>query len=92
MNCNANCGFTDKEQMTDLLMSEKYLAGCYGSYLLESATPEVVSSLRELQSDVYGAQQQLFQDMNSRGWYPVTKAEEQKIGQTKMKFSAMVTQ
>jgi spore coat protein CotF len=41
--------------------------------------------------DTQEMQQKLFQEMNSRDWYPVTKAEEQKIGQAKMKFSAMVT-
>ena len=92
MSCNSNCGFQDKEKMTDMLMSEKLLASSYNSYLLEAATPEVVRCLSELLSDTHSAQQQLFQEMNSRGWYPLTKAEEQKIGETKMKFSAMVTQ
>jgi hypothetical protein len=28
--------------------------------------------------------------MNSRGWYPVTKAEDQKIAQAKQKFGSFV--
>jgi spore coat protein CotF len=91
MNCNANCGFGDKERATDLLQSLKYLTGVYNSSLLEAATPEVVGCLHELLRDTQEMQQKLFQEMNSRDWYPVTKAEEQKIGQAKMKFSAMVT-
>ena len=35
-------------------------------------------------------QQQLFREMNSRGWYPVTKAEDQKFSQAKKKFGAAV--
>lgn len=87
-----NCAFQEKEQMTDLLMNEKYLAGCYNSYLLEAATPEVLRCLSELLNDTHSTQQQLFEEMNSRGYYPLTKAEEQKIGEAKMKFSAMVGQ
>lgn len=92
MNCNVNCAFGDKEKITDLLMSEKYLASCYGSDLLEAATPEVVSCLKDLLGDTFSMQEQIFGEMNSRGWYPVAKAEDQKLNQTKMKFGAMVTQ
>ena len=91
MNCNANCGYGDKERAMDMLQSVKYLTGVYNSFLLEAATPEVVSCLQELLRDTQNMQQKLFQEMNSRDWYPVTKAEEQKIGQTKMKFASMVT-
>ena len=86
------CAFNEKEQMTDLLQGEKYLAGCYNSYLLECATPEMMRCLEGLLRDMHSMQQQLFMEMNSRGYYPVTKAEESKIGELKMKFAAMVSQ
>ena len=86
-----NQAFTDKEQMSDLLQSEKYLTGCYNSYLLEAATPEVKRCLAAMLTDTHSMQQQIFADMNSRGWYPVTKAEEQKITAAKQKFSAAVS-
>ena len=35
--------------------------------------------------------QQLFQEMNSRGWYPVTKAEEQKLSQAKQQYATTVS-
>ena len=87
-----NCSFTDKDRATDLLNTEKHLASCYGSQLLEAATPEVVACLKELQGSTYSMQEQLFAEMNSRGWYPVAKAEEQKLNQTKMKYSVPVSQ
>jgi spore coat protein CotF len=85
------CQFNEQDKATDLLQSEKYLAGCYNSYLLEAATPEVKQCLSGLLSDTHSMQQRLFEDMNSRGWYPVTKAEEQKIMSAKQKFSAKVS-
>ena len=86
------CVFTEKEQMSDLLQSEKHLTGCYNSYLLESATPEVKRCLSSLLGDTHTMQEQLFEEMNSRGYYPVTRAEEQKISAAKQKFGAMVSQ
>lgn len=83
-----NCNFTDKEWATDLLISEKYLASCYCSFLAECATPEMKQSLWGLLSDTHDMQQQLFEEMNSRGWYPVTKAEDTKINTVKQKFAA----
>lgn len=89
MNC---CTFGDKEQMTDLLQSEKFLASAYNSYVLECATPEVARCLSELLCDTHTAQQQLFEEMQSRGWYSVTKSEEQKIMQAKQKLGSLVCQ
>jgi spore coat protein CotF len=91
MNGMGNCNFGDKEQMTDLLSLEKHLAGSYNSFLLEAATPEVVRCLTETHGDTLSMQQRLFHEMNSRGWYPTPKAEEQKLMQTKQKFSAAVS-
>ena len=85
------CQFTEQDRATDLLQTEKYLAGCYNSYLLEAATPEVKQCLSGLLNDTHSMQQRLFEDMNSRGWYPVTKAEDQKVTQAKQKFAMKVS-
>ena len=85
-----NCTLAGKEIMNDLLMGEKYLSGMYNTYLLECATPEVRQTLCSLLTDTHSAAQQLFEEMNSRGWYPVTKAEEQKLTQTKQQFATTV--
>ena len=91
MNCaNNNCTFGEKEQMHDCLNTEKYLISMYNTALTEAATPEVVQTVTELLSDNYRMQQQLFREMNSRGWYPVAKAEEQKITAAKQKFGTAV--
>ena len=91
MSCNQNQAFGEKEQMTDLLFTEKYLAQVYNTYLLECATPEVMRCLGELLGDTHSAQQHLFGEMNSRGWYPVNKAPDQKIQSSKQKFASKVS-
>ena len=82
-----NCGFNEKEQITDLLTLEKHLAGSYNSFALEAATPEVVNFLGELLTDTHRMQQQIFAEMSSRGWYPTPKAEDTKVMEARQKFS-----
>lgn len=91
MNQYPNATFGDKEQMTDLLSSEKFLAGTYNACLLEAATPEVKQCMSQLLNDTHTAQQTLFEEMNSRGWYPVTKAQDVKLDSEKQKFAGKVT-
>ena len=86
-----NTVFSDKEQITDLLSAEKFLAGSYNTFLLECATPEMVRCLSSLLSDTHDMQGQVFHTMQARGWYPTPKAEEQKINQTKQQFSTAIT-
>ena len=80
---------TEKELMTDLLSSEKFLTGVYNTYCCEAATSTVKSALMSLLQDVHRMQEEIFGEMNSRGWYQLEKAEEQKITSVKLKFSKM---
>ncbi len=86
-----NNGFCEKSAAIDLLMGEKYLASMYNAFLLECATPEMIGCLGELLMDTHNIAEHLFEEINSRGWYPVPKAEENKIQQAKQKFASKVT-
>ena len=92
MNEKENAAFGDKEQMSDLLLGEKYLTGVYNTFLCECATPELTRCLSTLLSETHTMQQQTFAEMNSRGWYPVEKAEETKLQKAKNKFMALLPQ
>ena len=92
MSCIQNCNMGEKEHLQDALMYEKFLAANYCSFLSEAATPEVVRCLQEILTQTHAMQQQLFQEMNSRGWYPVSKAQDQKVTEAKQKFCAMAGQ
>ena len=88
---NENATFGDKERIADLLASEKFLSANYNTFLAECATPEMRAALSGILSDTHTIGQQLFNEMNSRGWYPVTKAEDAKVDSAKQKFGAMTT-
>lgn len=84
---NTKSTFPEKEQITDLLSAEKFLAGNYNSFLLESASPQMVRCFTTLLSDTHTMQQTVFGEMQSRGWYQTPKAEDTKVNQAKQKFS-----
>ena len=92
MDCkNGSCSMSEKEMMTDLLSSEKFLTSVYNTYCCEAATPAVKSSLMSLLQDVHRMQEEVFSAMSAHGWYTTEKAEDTKLNQEKQKFSKMAT-
>ena len=91
MENTSTCNLSDKEIMHAFLSDEKYLAAMYNTDLLECATPEMRQTLCGILNDTHSAAQKLFEEMNSRGWYPVTKAEEQKLSQAKQQYATTVS-
>ena len=83
--------FDEKQRLTDLLSSEKFLTGVYNTYCCEAADTEVRNSLADLLADEHRIQTELFSEMSTRGWYQIEQAEEQKIQSERMKFSSAVT-
>ncbi len=86
-----DCKHLNEQQcITDLLCSEKYLTEVYNTYACEAATPAVKSCLINTLTETHRMQEELFNEMSNRGWYPVEKAEEAKINQAKQKYSVKV--
>ena len=77
----------EQEKIMDLLSSEKFLAGAYNTFCCESSTSPVRSCLNSLLQDEHRIHEELFTEMNTRGWYPTEKAEETKITAAKQKFA-----
>ncbi len=78
---------SDKERMADALVGQKYITGEYNTYVDEAGTPEVWNTLMNILTEEHHIQQEVWREMNSRGWYPTEKAEDGKISQEKMKFA-----
>ena len=89
MDMNASCKqMSDKEMMTDALTAEKFLCSAYNTYATEAGTPEVHQAMMSLLNDTHTMQTDVWKEMNSRGWYPTEKAEDQKLQQEKMKYQS----
>lgn len=82
--------FGEKEILTDLLCSQKHLAGSYNTSLLESATPAVVSCFKDICDEEHQIQRGVFNMMHARGMYPTPTAEEKKISEAKQTYGQKV--
>ncbi|MBE6552914.1 MAG: spore coat protein [Ruminococcaceae bacterium] len=86
---DCKCNVLDERQrLTDLLSGEKFLAGVYNTYRSEAATDSVRRCLATLLEDEHRMGETLFNEMNTRGWYPVERAQETKLQAAKQKFTA----
>ena len=91
MSVNQEPCFNDKERITDALSSQKFVTSLYNATLLEAATPEVKSCLSGILEDEHHIAEELFYEMQSRGWYKTEQADDNKVMQLKQTFGTNVT-
>ena len=85
------CRMNEQQKLNDLLNTQKFLTGAYNSYYCESATTAVKNCLSSILADEHRIQEEIFNEMNSRGYYPLEKAEDNKINAAKQKFAQKAT-
>ena len=79
---------TDKEMLTDVLSSEKFLTDHYNQYANECASPSLMNEFMNLLSEEHQIQHDVFTEMHKRGWYQTQDAPAEKVQQAKLKFSS----
>jgi len=84
-----NGNFSDKDRLADALNIQKYATGHYNEFACEAATPEVRTCVMSILNEEHQLQQELFDEMHSRGWYPTEPADDNKLNGVKNKFSTM---
>ena len=84
----ANASFGDKEMLTDALSTQKYITDTYNTWANECATPELRTDMMTLLSEEHQIQFDVFKEMEKRGWYAVTQADQAKMQQVKQKYMA----
>ncbi|NMA79655.1 MAG: spore coat protein [Clostridiales bacterium] len=84
-----NQNFADKEMMQDALISQKFLTDDYNIFANECATPQVRDSFLCILNEEHQIQNEIFNEMQSRGWYQVKPAEQQMVDQAKQKYTNM---
>lgn len=82
-----NSGFDDKAKITDLLTSQKQMTDVYNTFLCETETTAVRNCLSGILEEEHRIQEQVFSEMQNRGWYQTEKAEDSKVTQAKQKFA-----
>ena len=79
----------DKEILQDSLLVQKQMTSSYNTFAGECVDPQLRSTMLNILSDEHRIQAELFTTMQSHGWYQTEQAQQQKIQQTKQKFSSM---
>ena len=83
---NQNAMFSDKDKLTDVLASQKFITDNYNTITNECMTPEVRGVFMSILKEEHDIQNEIFTEMHKRGWYQVQPAEQQKIQQVKTKY------
>ena len=77
----------DKCVMEDLLMSVKGVTDLYLHGTIESGSAPVHSAFDSALNETLNMQDQIYQTMAAKGWYPTEQAPQQKIQQLKQQYS-----
>jgi len=78
----------DKQIMENLLLNVKGECDLMMHGAVESSTPNVHSTFTQVLNETLKMQNEIYAKMAQKGWYPSTKAEQQKIDTVKQKFSS----
>lgn len=78
----------DKDRLEDALNSQKFMTDMYNTFANECAASNIRDELLNILQDEHNIQADLFKEMQKRGWYPTTPADQQQIQAVKQKFTA----
>ena len=79
--------FTDKEILSDGLSAEKATTGLFNMASNECVHNDVRKTMLKILEQEHSIQNDVFQMMHTRGFYPVCAAQEQKVKEAQQKFS-----
>jgi len=79
--------FDDKDRLTDVLITEKYIAGGYNHAALEAANSQLLDTFTGILRDVHQIQHEIFLEMNNRGWYQPKTANMNELNQNINKWN-----
>ena len=78
----------DREIMENLLLNLKGECDLLMHGAIESSTPQVHSQFMSALNETVALQNQVYNKMAEKGWYPSKPAEQKQIDAVKQKFSA----
>ena len=78
----------DREIMENLLLNLKGECDLLMHGAIESSTPAVHAAFTSAFSETLALQNEVYNKMAAKGWYPSTPAEQKQIDAVKQKYSA----
>ena len=82
----------DRDLVEDVLLIIKGVADLYLHGTIESSTLNVHSTFEKILNDTLCMQNEVYNAMAQKGWYPAQQAEQQQIEQAKQKFAQATSQ
>lgn len=77
----------DQERMTDFISSEKKMTSNYNTYASECVNLALRDDFLNILKQSHQTQSDLFRMAQSKGWYQVEQAPQNKVSQAYTKFS-----
>lgn len=77
----------EKNILQDSLISQKLITDSYNTYAGECVNQQLRTAMLNILDDEHKIQADIFNCLQSHGWYQVEPAQQQKIVQAKQKFS-----
>lgn len=84
--------FSEKEVLADALTSEKTTTAHYNLWASECVHSNVRNAILDCLSKEHAIQQDVFNMMHEKGFYPTPAAQTQKVEEAKQKFSQCAQQ
>jgi spore coat protein CotF len=79
--------YTDKDVLNDALTAEKTATNNYNTFANECVHDNVREVVLKCLAEEHTIQNQVFNEMHTRGMYPTPEAEQQKVEEAKQKYS-----
>lgn len=86
-NASGICPMGDKEVLTDLLSGQKFISANYNAYAGECVNTNLRNEFLNILKEEHTIQNEIFNEMSTRGWYPTKPAPASEITCALQKFS-----
>ena len=80
----------DKNLMEDVLLTVKGACDLYLHGTIESSTANVHNTFDQRLNETLQMQNEIYNKMSEKGWYPMEPAQTQQIDKVKQKYAASV--
>ncbi len=82
--------YTEKELFADALTAEKTATGLYNIFANECTHKNIRDEVMCLLNEEHGLQEEVFNMMHEKGYYPTPEAEMKKVEETKSKYAQSI--
>jgi spore coat protein CotF len=89
-NMASNSSYGEKEVLNEALSTEKSTTGTYNTFVNECANPQLRNDLMQILNTTHRMQADIFNEIQNKGMYQLSQAQQQKISQAKQKYSQQV--